>query len=705
MSEQTVFSPATPPSIGIGTRLSDIYQIDSLIGTGGMGAVYRGHNIETGDGVAIKTILPELAQNEAALTLFRKEASALHNLYHEAIVRYYVFTIDRPTGQPYLAMEYVAGESLCDVLGRGSVPYDDLRVLQRRLASGLAAAHAHGIIHRDVSPDNVILPDGDLARAKIIDFGIARSPLGEKTVIGTGFAGKYGYVSPEQLGLYGGEVTAASDIYSLGLVLAEAALGRRLDMSGTHADVIEKRRTVPDISAGDPRIRPLLEAMLQPNPADRPASMGDVAAWTPSEPSRAPAASAAPRRGAMIGIAAAVLLAVAGTGAFVLLPSTDVPRAPALPANVAPATAMLEERTPPAPVPTPLPTPSPAAPALPMPSPAPSPPAAVSSPLAPSTPPALERPAPPLQTVSPTNPVLAPVEPAGRPVAPSPAREQASPARPPSAPETSVAEAPPPQQLASRLPLPAATTPARNSPPEAPRPAIAPSPSLPPIASLPAPIQPLPPQPAPAPSTTERMAAFLREFQGGNCFAARPLSLEPRDASVEGFGARTAPFEKLDADFLRTFDVEPKIQLRLIADAQCPVIDLIARRSDASGPRLELRSDVVRSGQELAGTAETRDGHLDLLLVADDGAVHPLSTFLQRRAGSASFALRLEAAGTSRSEPKPQLVVAVASSKPLRSLSPSGSVPIGRLVRQVEEEAAQTGASLGFTVRYFKLGP
>jgi serine/threonine-protein kinase len=267
-----------------GTQLNGVYEIEDLIAVGGMGEVYKGRAIQTGDAVAIKTIRPDLAQNQAALSLFRKEAAALHNLYHEALVRYYVFSVDPQIGSPYLAMEYVDGEPLSDVLKRGALGYEAVRLLQRRLADGLQAAHELGIVHRDISPDNVILPAGQVGRAKIIDFGIARSTLlGDVTVIGGGVGGEFGYMSPEQLGLYGGTVTPKSDIYSLGLVLAEALGGRALDMQGTQAEVIEKRRRVPDLSGLDSRMRPLLESMLQPNPTDRMASMADVAAWQPRQ--------------------------------------------------------------------------------------------------------------------------------------------------------------------------------------------------------------------------------------------------------------------------------------------------------------------------------------------------------------------------------------------------------------------------------------
>src|SRR5215468_7970142 len=189
-------------------------------------------------------------------------------------------------------MEFVDGQPLSDLLRRGPLSFEAVRVLQERLAAGLSAAHQYGIIHRDLSPDNVLIPGGDLAQAKIIDFGIARSTrVGDGTIIGSGFAGKYNYVSPEQLGLFGGDVTAKSDIYSLGLTLAQCLTGRPIDMGGSQFEILEKRRVVPDLRAVDQRLRPLLEKMLQPNPADRPESMAAVAGWRPKQE-----APATPRR-------------------------------------------------------------------------------------------------------------------------------------------------------------------------------------------------------------------------------------------------------------------------------------------------------------------------------------------------------------------------------------------------------------------------
>ena len=271
-------------ALAAGLQLNGVYEIDALIAVGGMGEVYRGHEIQTGVPVAIKLIRFDMANDEAILALFRKEASALSRVYHEVIVRYFVFSLDPSLRRHYLAMELVEGESLSDLLERGPLDVNSVQLLKMRLASGLQAAHDREVIHRDVSPDNVIVPGGEVARARIIDFGIARSTrLGDTTVIGGGFAGKYNYVSPEQLGLFGGEITAKSDIYSLGLVLAQCLLGTPLDMGGSQANIVAKRRAVPDLAGIDPGLRSLIAKMLQPDPADRPASMAEVMRWSPTE--------------------------------------------------------------------------------------------------------------------------------------------------------------------------------------------------------------------------------------------------------------------------------------------------------------------------------------------------------------------------------------------------------------------------------------
>ncbi|MFW6076667.1 MAG: serine/threonine-protein kinase, partial [Hyphomicrobiales bacterium] len=213
--------PHKGQSVPEGTQLNNMFEIDALVTAGGMGEVYRGHNIQTHDPVAIKIVLPEFAQDELILELFRKEARILNHLHHEAIVRYYVFSIDATLGLPFLVMEFVDGPSLVDRIKAGPLDGASISTLQRHLADGLEKAHRAGVIHRDIAPDNIILPGGRVDLAKIIDFGIARSAIaGGGTLLGGQFAGKYNYVSPEQLGLFDGEVSNRSDIYSLGLVLA-----------------------------------------------------------------------------------------------------------------------------------------------------------------------------------------------------------------------------------------------------------------------------------------------------------------------------------------------------------------------------------------------------------------------------------------------------------------------------------------------------
>ena len=264
-----------------GTELNGVFVIDQLVATGGMGEVYRGHSIQTGDKVAIKVIRSDLAESDTALALFRKEASALYNLNHEAIARFFLFSVDPVIQRAYLAMEFIEGTSIEDMIASGApLTVADVAIFSRRVALGLNAAHEMGITHRDISPDNIILASGDVRKAKLIDFGIARSTrLGNTTVIGGGFAGKYNFVSPEQLGLFGGDVGATSDIYSLGLVMAAALRGRPLDMSGSQVDVINKRRAVPGLADVDPRFATLIARMLEPDPASRPQSVLEVADW------------------------------------------------------------------------------------------------------------------------------------------------------------------------------------------------------------------------------------------------------------------------------------------------------------------------------------------------------------------------------------------------------------------------------------------
>lgn len=269
--------PAT--TVTSGTLIMGTYEIEKLINSGGMGEVYRGRNIHNGEPVAIKIVLPSLAHDPKIVALFQKESTTLSRLNHDAIVRYHVFTVDPTIGRPCMVMEFVSGTAMSDRIEQGPMPADDVRMMLRRVASGLDKAHRAGVVHRDLSPDNVILEDGNVEHAKLIDFGIAKSTaMGAGTLLQGQFAGKFNWVAPEQLGAFGGHVDGRSDIYSLALVTAAASKGEVLPMGASIVDAVGKRSSVPDLTGVDASLVPLLSWMLQPDPSLRPGSMAQVMA-------------------------------------------------------------------------------------------------------------------------------------------------------------------------------------------------------------------------------------------------------------------------------------------------------------------------------------------------------------------------------------------------------------------------------------------
>jgi serine/threonine-protein kinase len=352
--------PTRPPTTAVPTGLASTiapgqllghtYRIESLLARGGMGEVYRARHAELNTEHAIKIILPELAGNQRIVDLFRREASVLRTIRHDAIVAYDGVFRDE-NARLYLVMEFVDGPSLSKVMKQGGLRPAQVRELRDRLADGLAAAHEKGVIHRDLSPDNVILPGGELFKAKIIDFGISKMADPEaKTIVGDDFAGKYSYVSPEQVGLYGGKVDTRSDIYSLGLVLAAAAGGAPLDMGSSPISVVEARRAVPKLDRVPAELRPELTSLLQPDPADRPQTMRELIrepprsgrqAETARRPTRAATTTTARdaqpsgpgTRMAIIGGAVVLVLAIGGGLAWLLVPSPGPGPTPQPPTN------------------------------------------------------------------------------------------------------------------------------------------------------------------------------------------------------------------------------------------------------------------------------------------------------------------------------------------------------------------------------------
>lgn len=261
----------------IGRMINNNYKVLELISAGGMGEVYRGEGV-LGDPVAIKIVLESLAQDDKVLTLFKREARILAQLNDDAIVRYFNFVKDADLDRYCLIMEFIEGIPLSDqVAKKGPISVDEARRLMRRLARGLDKAHKREVTHRDLSPDNVMLPEGDVDKAVLIDFGIAKSTeMTEGTLHGQ-FAGKFKYISPEQLGHFDGAISPRTDVYGMALLLASALRGTALDMGTSVVDAVNARREIPKLDGVPLELRPLLAHMLEPDPNDRPASMQDVA--------------------------------------------------------------------------------------------------------------------------------------------------------------------------------------------------------------------------------------------------------------------------------------------------------------------------------------------------------------------------------------------------------------------------------------------
>jgi serine/threonine protein kinase len=214
------FERAGSARLAVGTILNHTFQIRRFVARGGMGEVYEGVNLTTDEHVAIKVISPHLAEDQQVEALFRREARVLPRLVHPALAQYRLMTKEPDLGLLYIATEFVDGPSLEALIGELKLSDDELLALLERLAEGLKAAHDLGAIHRDLSPDNILLGGGRPADAKIIDFGIVRDLASTKSsIIGEGFAGKLAFAAPEQFGDFDRQIGAWTDVYSLGPIL------------------------------------------------------------------------------------------------------------------------------------------------------------------------------------------------------------------------------------------------------------------------------------------------------------------------------------------------------------------------------------------------------------------------------------------------------------------------------------------------------
>ena len=239
----------------IGTLLSNRYRLESKLGSGGMSTVYLAIDETLGRHVAVKIMHREISDQQDQLERFRREARAVAQLSHPNLVG--VIDAGEDGGHPYIVFEYVPGQTLKErISASGRLPLDEATAYAIEIGRGLASAHAQMLVHRDVKPQNVLI-DAE-GRAKITDFGIARS-IESSGLTATGrVLGTTDYVSPEQA--MGREVDARTDVYSLGIVLYEMLTGDVPFHAETQVGVAMKHvnEAVPDVQV----LRPDASAAL-----------------------------------------------------------------------------------------------------------------------------------------------------------------------------------------------------------------------------------------------------------------------------------------------------------------------------------------------------------------------------------------------------------------------------------------------------------
>jgi serine/threonine protein kinase len=278
---------ATPPAAesipGLPDRLGP-FKLVKQLGRGGMGVVFLAEDTQLGRKAAVKVMRPEMsACDPRAYERFLREARAAAAVRHDNVVT--VYQVGEENGVPYLAMELLRGTSLSNYLQKNAPSLPSAIRLGREIADGLAAAHARGLVHRDIKPGNIWLeaPNG---RVKLLDFGLARAASPEASspdrLTGSGLVvGTPGYMSPEQA--RGQELDERTDLFSLGVVLYLLCTGREPfaganPMAVLTALAVDRQMPARAVNPKVPAaLSDLIDQLLEKKPADRPASAAEVA--------------------------------------------------------------------------------------------------------------------------------------------------------------------------------------------------------------------------------------------------------------------------------------------------------------------------------------------------------------------------------------------------------------------------------------------
>jgi hypothetical protein len=269
----------------IGSIIADRYLVLKKLGEGGMGRVYLAEHVKMGRKSAVKVMNPGTVTDADAISRFNREAANASRISHQHVAQVYDFG-ETADGLIYLAMEYVEGEALTDILARdGALPPERAGEIVRQVAEALSVAHDMGIVHRDLKPDNVMLAkfrDGSDC-VKVVDFGIAKAAGVEaQKVTKTGLViGTPEYMSPEQIA--GDPLDGRSDIYSLGLVAFNMLTGRLPFPSRTAQESVIMRLTEPPVRlaqmrpqiAWTPKVQEVMDKALQRDAALRYSSANE----------------------------------------------------------------------------------------------------------------------------------------------------------------------------------------------------------------------------------------------------------------------------------------------------------------------------------------------------------------------------------------------------------------------------------------------